>query len=264
MREPYRLLVVLAHPDDESLACGGTIARSAAAGVEVTLVCATRGEAGSADPALQIPPGRLGEARTAELEAACRVLGVSRLEWLDLQDGMLPWLSPQEVAGGVQRIADRIGPHAVITFGRDGLYWHPDHIAVFERTREAVNASAACRGTALYGVTLPPRAMTRIAKTSSLQTGRTGVSFWGVSPAIFGKGAPGPTLVVDVHRQLTTKIAALQCHRSQLAPPNPLRDLLPEAPHDAFAVEHFHLLDPSPLDTSFLQGLSLLEPDVPR
>ena len=45
-----RLLAIFAHPDDESLACGGTLARCADAGVEVTLVCATRGEAGSIDP----------------------------------------------------------------------------------------------------------------------------------------------------------------------------------------------------------------------
>lgn len=248
-------MVVLAHPDDESLACGGTIARCADAGAEVTLVCATRGEAGSFDAALEIPAGQLAKVRTAELEAACAVLGIAHLEWLDLEDGMLPWLPAAEVSDAIGRVAEAVRPEAIITFGRDGLYWHPDHIAIGERTREAARATAACAGAALYCVTLPPRAMPQVASAARLASGRTDVSFWGVPASIFGRGAPSPTLVVDVSSVLTRKLAAMQCHRSQLAPLNPLRDLTPDHPHFALAFENFHLADTSPAPSSFLDRL---------
>src|SRR6266550_2207519 len=81
------LLAIFAHPDDESLAMGGTLARYSHAGVEVSLVCATRGEWGSiSDPALATREN-LAEVREGELRAACQVLGISQLHFLDCPDG---------------------------------------------------------------------------------------------------------------------------------------------------------------------------------
>jgi LmbE family N-acetylglucosaminyl deacetylase len=248
-----RLLVVLAHPDDESLACGGTIALCADSGVEVTLACATRGGAGSFDASLVRDRAALMNVRVAELGAACAVLGVGRIEQLDFEDGMLPWLPPAEVSQAIARILVATRPDAIITFGRDGLYWHPDHIAIGERTREAVASVPDC-GAALYCVTLPPAAMAEIAAGAGHDVAGAGNTFWGIRPEIFGLGAPEPTLVVDVRPVLARKIAAILCHRSQLAPPNPLRDLAPAHPHPALGIEHFHLADSSPAGTSFLDA----------
>ena len=247
-----RLLVVLAHPDDESLACGGTIARCADEGVEVTLVCATAGGAGSLDPSDHTDRTRLPGVRLAELREACRVLGISRLEMLGLEDGMLRWLDPREILRPLERVATDAPPHAVISFGRDGLYWHPDHIAIGERTRQLVAQCAACAGTTLYLVTLPPGAIPAIEQTARMRRPEAEPSFWGIPPEVFAKGAPAPSVEIDVRAVLGRKLEALRCHHSQLHAINPLRYLAEEdlAP---LGVEHFHVASSSPGRFSFLE-----------
>ncbi|PYR00936.1 MAG: hypothetical protein DMF96_01755 [Acidobacteria bacterium] len=83
------VLGIFAHPDDESLACGGTLARLADAGARVILLCASHGEAGSiSDPAL-VPDGNLGAVRARELRDAAAVLGIAEVILLDHPDGDL-------------------------------------------------------------------------------------------------------------------------------------------------------------------------------
>src|SRR4029077_19220782 len=85
------VLGIFAHPDDESLACGGTLARLADAGARVVLLCASRGEAGSiSDPAL-VPDGDLGRVREHELREAAKVLGIAEVLIYDHPDGELRW-----------------------------------------------------------------------------------------------------------------------------------------------------------------------------
>ena len=85
------VLGIFAHPDDESLACGGTLARLADAGCRVVIVCASHGEAGScSDPAL-VPDGNLGNVRIGELRDAAAVLGAAETIVLDHPDGDLRW-----------------------------------------------------------------------------------------------------------------------------------------------------------------------------
>jgi LmbE family N-acetylglucosaminyl deacetylase len=251
-----RLLVVLAHPDDESLACGGTIARCADAGVEVTLVCATAGDAGSLDPADDTAPGGLADLRATELKEACRVLGVSRVEMLGFEDGMLPWLDPWEILAPLERIAGDVVPDAVISFGRDGLYWHPDHVAIGECTRRLVARAASCAASTLYCATLPPGAMSSIRRAAVVLDPQAEPSFWGIPPDTFAKGAPRPSLEIDVTAQLGRKLEALRCHRSQLHRVNPLR-YLDEASVAPLGVEHFHVANSSPGRFSFLDAFGI-------
>src|SRR6476646_5382327 len=85
------ILAVFAHPDDEALACGGTIARLADAGARVVLVCASRGELGSlADPAL-VAGSDIARVRAEELAASAAVLGIAEIVQLEHEDGCLRW-----------------------------------------------------------------------------------------------------------------------------------------------------------------------------
>src|SRR5437667_3183570 len=130
MAERLKLMSVLAHPDDESLGTGGTLARYAAEGVETYLVTATRGERGWGDPATYPGLAELGRIRTAELQAAAAVLGLREVAFLDYIDGDVDQADPAEVVARLVAPIRRIRPQVVLTFGPDGSYGHPDHIAI--------------------------------------------------------------------------------------------------------------------------------------
>src|SRR6187401_166300 len=124
-------MCVLAHPDDESLGNGGTLARYAAEGVETYLATATRGERGWNGPPDAYPgPEALGRTREAELRAAAAELGLREVSFLDYIDGDLDQADPAEAVGRIGAVLRRVRPHVVITFGPDGAYGHPDHIAI--------------------------------------------------------------------------------------------------------------------------------------
>lgn len=141
-----RLLCVLAHPDDESLGTGGTLAKYSAEGVETFVVTATRGERGRFFEGVNSPgPEVVGQTREAELRAAARTLGVREVTVLGHPDGGLDRVKRDEVVEAVAGHIARIRPHVVITFGPDGAYGHPDHIAISQITCAAV-VTAATKG----------------------------------------------------------------------------------------------------------------------
>ncbi|MEO7272478.1 MAG: PIG-L family deacetylase, partial [Vicinamibacterales bacterium] len=141
------LLAVLAHPDDESLGVGGTLARYAAEGVEVHLLTATRGDAGRFRGVRPGEPGHpgtqaLGELRVAELRAAAAALGVRDVSLLEYPDGRLDTVHPRQAIARIVGHLRRIRPKVVVTFGPDGAYGHPDHIAISQFTTAAIVAAA--------------------------------------------------------------------------------------------------------------------------
>jgi LmbE family N-acetylglucosaminyl deacetylase len=205
------LLAVFAHPDDESVSCGALLAWCAQLGVRVSLLCATRGEQGPG------PAQALGEIRSRELEAAARVLGIADVVMLDYEDGMLPHVDAALLEADVSAAIRRVRPDVVLTFGEDGLYWHPDHIAVHERTTAAVAALGAS-APALYYVTLPPGQMRAVTEAVAARRPGTPLRVLGVSDVdAFGSMAAPPTLVVDARAFAARKLAALRCHRTQIA-----------------------------------------------
>src|SRR5262245_44815408 len=115
------ILTVLAHPDDESLACGGTLARLADAGAYIVLLCASRGELGSIDGPKR--DDELGRTRSLELREAATLLGITELLILDHPDGNLRWAHVAELHAQLVMALKHYQPVAVITFGEDGLYW---------------------------------------------------------------------------------------------------------------------------------------------
>ena len=143
MPDKLKLMCILAHPDDESLGLGGILAGYAAAGVETTLVTATRGERGWTGPESEYPgPEALGRLRTAELQAAAAVLGLQEVAILDYMDGDLDQADPAEVITRIVLLIRRIRPQVVVTFDPNGAYGHPDHIAISQFATAAIVAAA--------------------------------------------------------------------------------------------------------------------------
>lgn len=244
-----RVLVVLAHPDDESLACGGTLALLTRHRADVHLVCVTRGECGHVAGLEERDGTDLASVRTRELRDACAALGVTSHEVLRFPDGELMTAGQGPLIDVLEHRVRTWRPSVVITFGRDGLYWHPDHIAVGERVRSAIARCADEVPVAAYGVSIPHGAMVTLADTVRATGPGVERSFWGVPPEVFGLAARAATRIVDVGSVLDAKVAAIRAHRSQLAPTNPLAHLaLPLA--GAVAIEHFALLETSPLHRS--------------
>jgi len=146
-------MCVLAHPDDESLGTGGTLAKYAAEGVSTYLVTATRGEQGRFYDAVASPGADVvGQTRESELLAAARELGVKDVRFLDYPDGGLDRVDPARAIEAIAHHIRRVKPHVVVTFGPDGAYGHPDHVAISQFTTAAIvhaaDASALTRGSA--------------------------------------------------------------------------------------------------------------------
>ena len=220
------LMGVFAHPDDESLSCGGLLASCAAFGARVSLLCATRGEQGrgAGDEAL-------ARIRTAELHEAARVLGVSEVLVLDYPDGELQSIEgPRagELSADIFNALRLTSPDVVVTFGEDGLYWHPDHVAIHEQATSAV-AAFGDAAPVLYYVTVPQGAIRALVDTAArhVTNGDAPRDVFGIDPDAFGSLASAPTLVVDVGDFAAIKVAALRCHRSQVE--DGVLSTLPEA-----------------------------------
>ncbi|MBV9325311.1 MAG: PIG-L family deacetylase [Chloroflexi bacterium] len=154
-----RVLGVYAHPDDEAFCTGGTFARYAAAGCEVMVVSATRGQAGQIRCAHLATRDTLGQVREAELRLACARLGVKDVECWDYLDGMLAEIDADELAARVARMVRAYQPDVVFTFGSDGAYGHPDHIAISRAATAACSSSGGSVSALprLYHAVFPPR-----------------------------------------------------------------------------------------------------------
>ena len=233
------VLAIFAHPDDESLACGGTLARLADACARVILLCASRGEAGSlSDPAL-VAGGDLGTVRTRELREAAAVLGVAEVLIFDHPDGDLRWDHVSELHEEIVKAIQQYRPDAVITFAEDGLYWHLDHIGVHERTYTAVRSFGA-DAPPLYYVTIPAGVMRELEEAAHAKGGAPpDSSFWGIAPDAFGAKAKPPEFVVDVRDWAPRKLAALRCHRTQMGPNNPIAWINEDEARRWLGVEQF-------------------------
>ena len=205
-----RLLVTVAHPDDEAFGCGSVLAHAAAAGVDAVVACATRGELGELAPGLAHvapDPASLGHVREAELRAATALLGVSRVEVLGWRDsgtdgpaapGSLVAADPAEVEAALRSVVEDVRPHVVVTL--DASDGHRDHAVVRDATLAAV-AGTAWQPAAVYLWCLPRSLLVR-------HTGRCDL------------GTPDEeiTTVVDTAVHLPRRWAAMRAHRSQVPP----------------------------------------------
>jgi N-acetyl-1-D-myo-inositol-2-amino-2-deoxy-alpha-D-glucopyranoside deacetylase len=225
-RNPERcLLLVHAHPDDESIGTGATMARYAAQGVRVTLVTCTLGEMGEIiPPALRhLTPDALGEYRIGELNAACDALGVDDHRFLGgpgrwRDSGMMGtranddprcfWQADvDEPAGLLADVIREVRPDAIVSYDANGFYGHPDHI---QAHRVARRARELAGGSSLYATAAP--------------------------------GFAGVTTRIDVTAYLPQKFAAMRAHATQITVTEPYFVLSDNIRHEVAPVECYTLL----------------------
>lgn len=134
---------ILAHPDDESLGMGGAFAKYASEGVDTYLLTATRGERGRFGTQPESPGmGVVGKTREQELLAAAKVLKIKEVSFLNYIDGDLDKASPQEVIAKISTHIRRVQPQVIVSFGPEGAYGHPDHIAISQFATAAIIKAA--------------------------------------------------------------------------------------------------------------------------
>jgi N-acetyl-1-D-myo-inositol-2-amino-2-deoxy-alpha-D-glucopyranoside deacetylase len=246
------VLAVFAHPDDESLACGGTLACLADAGARVVVMCATHGELNGDRRGHDQP---IGQTRADELCQAARELGVQELVILNHRDGHLRWGEVTDFNAELVLFMRTRRPAAVLTFDEDGLYWHPDHIGVFERVLTAARSLGAA-APPVYVVTMERGTMTGIVDLAK-STGWTAPSngFWSLHPDAFGKCAVPYTLAVDVAEWVPQKLKAISAHRTQMGSVHPFSQLSPADARRLLGREFFRRLEIPSNDTPVIERI---------
>jgi N-acetyl-1-D-myo-inositol-2-amino-2-deoxy-alpha-D-glucopyranoside deacetylase len=237
-----RLMFVHAHPDDESISTGVTMARYAAAGAHVTLVTCTLGEEGEIHvPDLaQLAPDQadqLGGYRISELAAACAALGVTDHRFLGgaghyRDSGMmgLPandhprsfWRADLDTAAGLLlEIMREVRPQVLVTYDPNGFYGHPDHIQAHRVAMRAAELAgpAGCAPAKIYWTAVPRRVL-EAGMRAFAESGAN--PFAGVDRADdlpFGTPDEQVAARINVPEQVGAKEAALRAHATQI-PPN--------------------------------------------
>ncbi|MEW5982163.1 MAG: PIG-L deacetylase family protein [Acidobacteriota bacterium] len=200
-----RLLLVFAHPDDETVFAAGVSSRYSEAGVRVGLCTATLGDRGKRGQPPICEPGELGRVRQAELVEAARIIGVSMLRVFGYPDRGLVSASVDLIRAQLVEAVRALRPQVVITFDPNGTNLHPDHVAVSRFTSEAVAAAADARWLPDLG------AVHRVSRLLWTVPVRPWVLLRQGDPAL----APGVDFVVDVAKWSERKIKALRAHRTQ-------------------------------------------------
>jgi LmbE family N-acetylglucosaminyl deacetylase len=249
LRDPdasRRLLVALAHPDDESFGPAGTIIHYARQGVAVHYICATRGEAGDVDPELLDGTTSPAELRTRELECAARHLGLTAVHFLGYRDSGMAnspenqnpaslFQAPlEEVAAKIVGLIRQIRPQVVLTFDPAGGSFHPDHLKMNQATTLAFHTAGDPQRYAHQGEQgLPPYQPHKLYYTVfPLWWAKAAVRIlplFGQNPTAMGRNhdinlkqmvnqeSQAMTTRIDISPYLDASEQAAQCHASQLS-----------------------------------------------
>jgi N-acetyl-1-D-myo-inositol-2-amino-2-deoxy-alpha-D-glucopyranoside deacetylase len=220
------LLLVHAHPDDESIGTGATMAKYAAEGARVTLVTCTLGELGEIIPPdlRHLFPDELGQHRIGELDRACAALGVSDHRFLggeghyrdsgmmglpDNDDPRCFWqANVDEAAEALAAIIDEVAADVIVTYDANGFYGHPDHIQAHRVTRRAHELTG---GTAkLYATAVPQSVLARVMELPE--------DSWFAKFPDLSVATPDDqvTTEIDATKYLDAKRAAMRAHETQI------------------------------------------------
>jgi N-acetyl-1-D-myo-inositol-2-amino-2-deoxy-alpha-D-glucopyranoside deacetylase len=268
-----RLLLVHAHPDDETIGTGATMAKYAAAGAQVTLVTCTLGEEGEIlVPSLEhLAADRddaLGPERIGELAAAMVALGVSDHRFLGgpgrwRDSGMMGlatnafagcfWQADtDEAVGALVAVMREVRPQVVISYDDVGGYGHPDHIQAHRVTVAAFGAAADASRYPDAGVPWAPSKLYETAiPVSVLRAGYDALKALGENAPFgitdpeeltFGTADDEVTTEIDAREQLPAKLDAMRAHRTQIAVDGPFFALSNNIGQGAFGVEYYRLV----------------------
>jgi LmbE family N-acetylglucosaminyl deacetylase len=231
-----RLLISMAHPDDETFGLAGTVAHYVDQGVEVYLICTTNGDVGTVDPKFMQDYDTIAELRLAELRCAAEKLGFADVYTLGYRDsGMagsvdnqhpdsLAAADPQQVAARIADIIRKVQPQVIVTFDPYGGYGHPDHVATHKATNLAfeavtgVGADGSYQPQKLYYSTFDRRWMQWVVRLMPL---------FGSNPEEYGRNKDINLREIakhqyPVHARISTRdyaelaAQARDCHASQL------------------------------------------------
>jgi LmbE family N-acetylglucosaminyl deacetylase len=223
---PLTLMAVHAHPDDEASTTGGVLAKYSSEGVRTVLVTCTNGEYGDGPDGAKPGDPRHDEAalvklRRAELEASCRILGITDLEMLGYRDsGMEGWstnhaegafaaLPVETAAAPLAALMERYRPQVVITYDEYGFYGHPDHIQAHRITLAALDRVGL--PTKLYCPTVRRSLFGAFVERMS----EAGVEVPAIDESRFGSRDEDIAATIDCRAQAPAKFAALGAHASQ-------------------------------------------------
>ncbi|WP_084957384.1 N-acetyl-1-D-myo-inositol-2-amino-2-deoxy-alpha-D-glucopyranoside deacetylase [Thermoactinospora rubra] len=263
-----RLLLVHAHPDDESIGTGATMAKYAAEGAHVTLVTCTLGEEGEV-----IPPelahlaadrdDTLGQHRIGELEAACRALGVSDHRFLGgpgrwRDSGMMGaatndrpdafWQADlDEAAGELVKVIREVCPQVLVTYDDNGFYGHPDHIQAHRVAWRAYELAAdpafgegePWRIAKFYFTAVPRSVLRRMAE--SMREADVEFMVEDVDDLPFGCADEEVTTEIDARPYVKHKLDAMRAHATQISVSDPWFALSNNIGQEALGVEHYIL-----------------------
>ncbi len=233
-----RWLVIVAHPDDETFGCGSLIAHAARAGAHVTVLCATRGEAGERTPEIA-PDADLGAVRLGELYAAADLLGASRVDVLSYTDsgfegetpaGSLCAATVAAVTADIEAKLREIAPDVIVVL--DASDGHRDHEHIRVCTRDAVRRLSNPNA-ALFETGLPNRLMRRWL--DEMRSSNPDAAYHAIDPANFGTPDSHITDVLDHSSVVEVRTAAIALHRSQRSP---FDGLSPNLTHAFLAETH--------------------------
>jgi len=245
------LLLVHAHPDDESVSTGGAMMKARADGHRVVVVTATRGEAGeiyNMDAEATRP--HLGEVRTKELETAARILGVNRGELLDYRDSGMAGTADndaptsfhqaplEEAAAKVAAIMREEKPDVVVTYDQDGTYGHPDHIKAHYVTNAALDLleKEGWRPRKLYYTAIPRSLMEQFMEQLPEEAKQDNIG-----SRITGTPDELVTTKVDVSEYVDRKRDAFRAHVSQNDPNSWFTTMADQIYRIAFGTEYYAL-----------------------
>jgi LmbE family N-acetylglucosaminyl deacetylase len=269
------LLLIFAHPDDEAFGCAGVMAAAAERGVSVTLISATRGEAGKTGIPELDTPEILGAVREQELRAAAAAVDAVDVRFLDYRDSGMAGTpendDPRAFSKATEaNVVDRlvvhlraVRPATVITFGPEGIYGHPDHLMAHRTAVAAVHAAAdpavlpavgpPWRARALYFTAVPRERMLAMID-------RPDGPLQDLEPGQRDKvGTPSAeiTTVVDISPYVEIKTQAIAAHRTQVGDGGPLAGMPPEQRELMLSREQF-VRAPLPWDDPVAPAVDLV------